>query len=290
MLETRPRHTQKLGLGWLTGVGIALLSVWLGCPSLGAAAPGEAGASLAPVSPVVVVENGKLTVDLQHADLESVLREIATRAVFDLRMSGQLGRVTATFAGVSLEEGLRRLAPEHELMLVYRAPSGGAAASLVEVRVFAGTRPDDPRSAAADLAEIRRLLRSGGQEGTARLADLLGAPDSTVRTRAATALGRVGGMNAEAPLTAALSDQVAEVRLQAVDALRRVAGARAIPALQGLLLRDPDPGVRRAAARTLGMLREPPATSALTAAAADPDASVRQEVARALRRHGVAVP
>ena len=125
--------------------------------------------------------------------------------------------------------------------------------------MFAGTRPDDPRSAAADLAEIRRSCSGAGvREGTARLADLLGAPDSTVRTRAATALGRVGGMNAEAPLTAALSDQVAEVRLQAVDALRRVAGARAIPALQGLLLRDPDPGVRRAAARTLGMLRDHP--------------------------------
>lgn len=246
--------------------------------------------SLAPISPVVAIAGGTLTVDLHHAELESVLREIATRAAFDLKTSGQLGRVTATFTGVPLEEGLRRLAPEHELMLVYRAPSGGAAASLVGVRVFAGTRPNDPRSAAADLAEIRGLLRSGGsQEGAARLADLLGAPDSTVRARAAAALGTVGGMNAEAPLTAALSDQAAEVRVQAVNALRRVAGARAIPALQGLLVRDPDPAVRRAAARTLGMLREAPATSALTAAAADPDASVRQEVARALRRHGVAV-
>ena len=117
-----------------------------------------------------------------------MLQEIATRAAFDLKTSGQLGRVTATFTGVPLEEGLRRLAPEHELMLVYRAPSGGAAASLVEVRVFAGTRPNDPRSAAADLAEIRGLLRSSGsQEGAAQLADLLGAPDSTVRARAAAA-------------------------------------------------------------------------------------------------------
>ena len=291
MLKTRPRHAQKLGLEWLTGVGIALLSVWLGWPSLGAADPGEARVSLAPVSPVVVVAEGTLTVDLYHAELESVLREIATRAAFDLRTSGQLGRVTAAFTGVSLEEGLRRLAPEHELMLVYRAPSGGAAPTLVEVRVFAGTRPNDSRSAAADLAEIRQLLRSGGgQAGAARLADLLGAPDATVRTRAAAALGRMGGMNAEAPLTAALSDQAAEVRVQAVGALGRIAGARAIPALQGLLLRDPDPGVRRAAARTLGMLRGAAATSALAAAAADPDASVRQEVSRALRRHGVAGP
>jgi hypothetical protein len=54
-----------------------------------------------------------------------------------------------------------------------------------------------------------------------------------------------------------------DVRAQVVDALRRVAGARPIPALERLLLRDPDAAVRRAAARSLGMLPEAAATSAL---------------------------
>jgi HEAT repeat protein len=239
----------------------------------------------------VVVEEGKLTVDVHHAELESVLREIATRAAFDLRTSGKLGRVTATFAGVSLEEGLRRLAPGHELMLVYRAPVGPSAQALVEVRVFAASPPSDPRRAAADLAEINRLLRTGaGPEGIARLVDLLGAaPEPAVRSRAAAVLGWRGGIGSEAALTEALNDPAPDVRIQVVDALRRVAGARAIPALQ-LLLRDPDAVVRRAAARSLGMLPEAAATSALTAATGDPDASVRKEVIWALRRRGVLDP
>ncbi len=114
-------------------------------------------------------------------------------------------------------------------MLVYQVPAGRAEPVLVKVRVFASAPPNDPRRAAADLAEINQLLRTGGQEGTARLADLRGAaPNPMVRIRAAAALGRTGGVGAEATLTGALNDQAAEVRVQAVDALRRVAGARAI--------------------------------------------------------------
>ena len=53
---------------------------------------------------------------------------------------------------------------------------------------------------------------------------------------------------------------------------------------------NPDAVVRRAAARSLGMLPEAAATSALTAAAGDPDASVRKQVIWALRRRGVLDP
>lgn len=279
----------------LLGVGIASLCAVLGSPSPGRTADlGQESAPAAPISPVplVVVEEGKLTVDVHHAELESVLREIATRAAFDLRTSGKLGRVTATFAGVSLEEGLRRLAPGRELMLVYRGSVGRADQALVEVRVFAGSPASDPRRAAADLAEINQLLRTGaGPEGIARLVDLLGAaPEPAVRSRAAAVLGWRGGMGSETALTEALNDPAPDVRAQVVDALRRVAGARAIPALVRLLLRDPDAVVRRAAARSLGMLPEAAATSALTAAAGDPDASVRKQVIWALRRRGVLDP
>jgi len=278
----------------LLGVAIASLCAVLGSPSPGRTADlRQQSAPAAPILPVplVVVEEGKLTVDVHHAELESVLRDIATRAAFDLRTSGKLGRVTATFAGVSLEEGLRRLAPGRELMLVYRGSVARAEQALVEVRVFAGSPPSDPGRAAADLAEINQLLRTGaGPEGIGRLVDLLGAaPEPAVRSRAAAVLGWRGGIGSEAALTGALNDPAPEVRAKVADALRRVAGARAIPALQ-LLLRDPDAVVRRAAARNLGMLPQDTATSALTTAAADPDSSVRKEVIWALRRRGVLDP
>ena len=272
-IETRRRRAQTPGRWWRGTVGIALLSGWLGYPSFGADSI-ETAASSTPVPPVVEIAEGKLSLDLHRAELESVLREIAARAAFELgTMSGELGRVTVTFTGVSLEEGLRRLAPEHELMLVYRAPSGRGTSALVEVGCSPARGPTTREVWRPILPRSDACFGGGGQEGATRLALLLGAPDATVRARAGGVLGRIGGVNAEAALAAALGDPAAEVRIQAAEALSRVASARAIPALQGLLLRDPDPAVRRAAARTLGMVRETPATSTLTAAAADPDVS-----------------
>jgi hypothetical protein len=271
------------------GVVIAVALLVAGPPVLEA---GEAVARRPEAAPGVGLDRGRLAVDLHDADLEAVLEEIAARGEFRLTTLGPLGRVTASFGGVSLEDGLRRLTGEHELVLVYQAAEGRRRDPiLVEVRVFAGGQSSDPARRAAGVAEIDRLLRAGRPADSApRLAVLVGtAADSSVRSRAVLALSQIGGPVAEGPLTGALSDAAPDVRLQAVDGLRRVSGLRAIPAIQAVLLNDTHAGVRRAAARALGMLRQASATSALNAAVQDPDPSVRREVARALRRHGVVV-
>jgi HEAT repeat protein len=198
--------------------------------------------------------------------------------------------VTAAFSGVPLQDGLRRLTGQHEVVLVFRArPRDRDEPDLVEVRVFAGLPATGASRGTAASSEVERLLRSGPLADNApRLAALAGsASDSGVRARAIWALSRIGGPEAEGQLARALGDQSPMVRVQAVEALRRVSGVRAVPAIQAVLLGDGDASVRRAAARALGMLRAEPATSALNAAAHDPDPLVRQEVARALRRHGV---
>jgi HEAT repeat protein len=143
---------------------------------------------------------------------------------------------------------------------------------------------------ATTLAEISQLASAPDRQYAAqRLAELLGAPDAAVRTRSAWALGRVGGPRAATALAAAARDQAPEVRVQAVGALTAVEATRAIPTLGDLLLRDPDVRVRRAAARALGTLPDPAATSALSAATQDGDMLVRRDVANALRRRGVPV-
>jgi hypothetical protein len=241
----------------------------------------------------IAVEHGRLSVEVRDADLGEVLQEIAERAGFHLTATGRLGRVTASFSGVPIEEGLRRVAPDCELMLVYQAPDAKRADQrLVDVRVFAGSPSNDPVRAAAALAEIGRLVQTrANPSAIARLTELLGvAPDASVRSRAAWALGRAGGRAAESALTMALSDQAADVRIQVLHALQLVEGVRAIQAFQSLLLRDPDARVRLAAARALEALPTPSAMAALSAAASDADPSVRREVAAALQRRSALAP
>jgi hypothetical protein len=248
-------------------------------------------------TPVVSVDGGRVTVDVQGAPLEEVLGQIAARGGFRLKTAGPLGPVTIAFANLSLERALRRLVRDHELMLVYGAAPAGEGSRLVEVSVFAASPsrsaqdrpgPAAVRERAALFSEIDRL---GRERGAPRLAELLrGAPDPSVRARAATTLGRVGGAEAAAALTAALSDQTPSVRIQAAHALRSAEGPRAIPAIGDVLLSDPDVSVRRAAVRILGTLPDPAATAALSRAAADSDAQIRHDVSRTLQRRGVSAP
>ena len=75
---------------------------------------------------LVVIEEGRVTVDAHDADLADVLAQLGARAGFRVRTSGSLGRVTATFTAVSVEQALRRLVQDHELMLVYSATSNAS--------------------------------------------------------------------------------------------------------------------------------------------------------------------
>jgi hypothetical protein len=276
--------------------GVALTVAVLGSTANGATVGAEQAPASAPAPPTrfVDVAGGQLTVDVRDADLADVLKQISERAGFELRTKGPLGHVTATFTAVSLEDGLRRLVQAHELMLVYAAgESNRAGGGLLEVQVFAAPsvtiRPGFDPGASATFAEINQLSRARDDPRTLpRLSELLGsAPEAVVRARAAWALGNIGGAAAAAPLENALRDPAPDVRVQAAYALGRIQDARAIPALAGILLRDSDVTVRRAAVRTLGLLSDSAATSALRAAAEDPDPMVRREVGRALQRHGV---
>jgi hypothetical protein len=265
-------------------------------PAAEAAGPPPASSAISP-PPVVTVENRVVSVDAVDAEMADVLSALAQQAGFQLTISGQLGRVTAAFTRASVEEALRRLVQDHELMLVYGAPAGGHGPSkLLRVDVFASTASRwgsaglTGTERATTLAEISQLLVAQDREHAARrLGELLGTPDATVRARSAWALGRVGGPQAVLALVAATRDQAPEVRVQAVYALGSVEAARAIPTLGDLLLRDPAVLVRRAAARTLGTLPDAAAVSALSAATQDGDTLVRREVASALRRRGVPV-
>ncbi len=294
MPETRPLSPLESGdeLTWrLLAMGLALTAALVGSAPLGTSARAEDASAVASPAPLVVFRDGKLSVDVYDVELSEVLQRIATLAGFQLTTEGSLSRVTAVFTGVSLEEGLRRLVQDHELMLVYRAPGeGGAGGDVVEAHVFAGSPSRAASDTATALAEIAQLLRSADQRNVPRVSEFLSWSDATVRVRAAQALGVIGGPAAASTLERALGDEAPQVRIQVVYALRRLQGVQSIPALADVLVRDSDVTVRRAAAGALGTLRDASAASALKAAMADPDPAVRQQATRALRRQGVALP
>jgi hypothetical protein len=283
-----------------SGLVSTLVAALLALPSPAVVGAEEPAASATAKAPEVIgVQDGRLTVTINDGDLAAVLRRVAEQAGFRLKTSGDLGRVTLTLEAVPLDHGLRRLAQDHELVLIYsRGSPGGGEGSLAEVRVFAASaaavqpRPRVRSASPESLAEISRLLRARDDpQATARLVQLLAtAPEAPVRARAAWGLGRNQAPGSSDALSRALQDPDAAVRIQAAYGLARVDGARAIAPLAGLLRGDPDAGVRQAAARALGTRREPAAAEALRGATGDPDASVRQEVARALRKHGAARP
>jgi hypothetical protein len=92
------------------------------------AAPGRA----------IVVREGRLSVDVQAADLGEVLAQIGQQAGIRISAGPSAGKkVSARFADVELEEGLRRLlrlASLNHLFLYGPGPSGTVV--MTEVRVF----------------------------------------------------------------------------------------------------------------------------------------------------------
>jgi type II secretory pathway component GspD/PulD (secretin) len=96
----------------------------------------------------VVVHQGQLSVDVQAADLGEVLSQIGQQAGIRISAGPSTGkRVSAQFADVELEEGLRRLlrlASLSHLFLYGPGPAGTVA--ITEVRVLGEGTADPPSS------------------------------------------------------------------------------------------------------------------------------------------------
>jgi hypothetical protein len=204
-----------------------------------------------------------LTVRILAAPLSDVLRAIAARTKVTIKLRGDLTTpVTAIFAQVPLDEGLKRLARGHSVCLFYGAAGPTGAGSLREAWVIAsqhrsgGPPGSDPNRRAAWLAQVQAL--SARRDATAfhALARLVARDDDpTIRAQAALALGGFAALDAGPVLIEALAN-------------------------------DPHPHVRRMAARALGLLRTEDARRALERASTDVDPGVRREAARAVSRWG----
>jgi hypothetical protein len=258
------------------------------------------------------VTDGRLSVRVGEAPLEAVLEAIAAQTDLTIIIRGDPGMVgPAAFADLPLDAGIRRLAGERRLMMVFRRSEGhGGQGRLREVRVYGqppsdelarvrepltrtlgklakeptATAPEPPsyqELAAKDrgerLAAIRGLARQQDEAAIETLATLLARdPDRSVRRIAATALGNIGGENVVPALEAALADPDVEVGIQAMRGLHAINGEAGAASLGELALGDADPELRRQAVNLLATLRSDEARSTIELAATDPDDTVRQ--------------
>lgn len=202
-----------------------------------------------------------LTLTVVATPLADVLRVIGQRTDVRVNFRGDVTTpVTATFRGVPIDEGIKRLARGYSVCLLYGSAADGRAAPLREAWIIA-TPPATRIATAVDRQRQATWLREIQQLGTRR------------DTIAIAALAR---------LVAQDDDPV--VRAQAAKTLGRVQDPAAGAALATALSGDPDSRVRRMAARALGTLDTEDARRALERASADPDAAVRREISRALGR------
>jgi hypothetical protein len=298
-------------------------AVWALALSLSLGAAGIAR-SAGPVSPAhtdpsaileVSVDRSGLTVDVRNVPLARVLRAVGEQAGVDVSIRGDLNAlVTESFHRWPLEEGIRRLARGHSLVVTYAAPEGDgqsrvltriwvmgdsstpAAAATGSAREPASraTSPAtrDPGEARADervtgwMGGMQALTDEAGRGREAAVAVLTdlstSEPDAAVRHQAVAALGRLTGPAIEPALTAALADADASIRARAVRGLRGTGTETAVQSLADAAIADEDAGVRLAALRALASYPGPAMREAFAKALSDPDQLVRETAIRGL--------
>ena len=215
----------------------------------------------AETGPLVVIDEGRLTVHASATPLATLLRLIASRSGVGLAAVGDLDApVTVDLDGVELGEAIGRVARPHATVWIMGRAQRGSGDSRAPAAA--------ERNAGAAAAENE--ARSAGD-----------APDARLRQRAMV-FGPLGTPPSAAALQTVLADPDVSVRVQAAYALRQSEGVTAIPMLAYVAATDPDARVRVAAVRALSFLPGADAARALALASRDPDASVRREAARGL--------
>jgi len=129
--------------------------------------------------------------------------------------------------------------------------------------------------------EAKLALVKIGKPAVDPLIGVLRHEDSSVRSYAAYALGKIKDPRAVDPLVAALKDEDSDVQRYAVDALSEIKDPRAVEGLIGALKHE-DWDVRRYAAYVLGKIKDPRAVEGLIGALKDEDWGVRKNAAYGL--------
>jgi hypothetical protein len=245
----------------------------------------------------VTVDRGVLAVDVRDMPLDEVLRTISEQSGVNITVhSGGAAKVTQTFSGVGLDDGIRRLAPASNVVLVYgsaEAEGRPGATRLVEVHVYETSKSPvtavvDPQQRSTQLRTVRELSRKAHAQEPGALASLVGLltgdPDPAIRRSAAEALASLREPEAVNALRSGASDQDPTVRGRSLLSLGQMRDEGSVAIIAQGAMRDPDASVRRSAVWALSTLQSEDARRALEVAASDADPLVKQAAAGALKQ------
>ncbi|HET6521456.1 MAG TPA: HEAT repeat domain-containing protein [Geminicoccaceae bacterium] len=265
------------------GVGAALIL------ALGWTLPAAAQeAATAPAAGPVTVRwaDGRLAAEVGAVPVQTVLQAIAEATGAEVRGSGELGTTSAqSFEGLPIEAALRRLVGDHGILVRYAPPAPGESGSRVAaIRVYAVEPGARERAAAAAQARSAQAGAAPAPRDTAAAA----AAASTAAAEQASLIQELvdrGDDEAAAELQRALAGATdARLRRQLVGALVSVGTPRSAEGL-ALALRDPEPDIRRQAARGLWEVEGAAAADRLEAAlAVEQDRAVRRLLEQLLER------
>ena len=277
----------------------------VGLVAAGLSAQGALGAQpQGPASPAasqnVTFARGVLTVDVRDMPLADVLSSIREQSGINIEVhSGGSVKVTQSFSGVGLDEGIRRLAPAYNVVLVYGTDESKPGTSrLVEVHVYETSSKSpvtavvDPQQRSTQLSKVRELSRQAARQrdpgAILSLTGLLaGDPDPTIRRSAAEALAGVRGPEAVNALRGSLGDQDPTVRGRSLLSLGQMREEGSVGMVVQAATRDPDASVRRSAVWALSTLNSEEARRGLEAAASDADPLVQSAATGALKQRAL---
>ncbi|MBI3465303.1 MAG: HEAT repeat domain-containing protein [Planctomycetes bacterium] len=154
--------------------------------------------------------------------------------------------------------------------------------------VLANLNIETPQQRVAKLQELSATARDGGdaeqERVSAELAQTIQTEeDPLIRAEILRVLAVCRTATAAAVLTAAMRDADHDVRVVCCEAWAEQGGEQATRALTDLLANDKNVDVRLAAARALGRLGDPAATTALATALEDGDPAMQYRAVQSLR-------
>jgi hypothetical protein len=161
------RHHQYKGY-WIFGIVAGLLVLLIPCTGAWSQGKGlqaqDTRQRSAAKGLYVVVQEWRLSVDLQEADLGEVLTQVGRQAGIRISSGPSAGkRVSARFASVELEEGLRRLLRLASLSHIFLYANGpGGTVTISEVRVLGEGQDTTPRPATVVEPRVQENEQNAG--------------------------------------------------------------------------------------------------------------------------------